>query len=76
MTLAAITAPAAGDESGLHDIINVDLKLREDRITNVRLLVSLSPLLPLLAKLVPSASMLFKRCRVIFEDSHGPEVDV
>lgn len=54
MTLATITAPAAGDEPGLHDIINVDLKSREDRITSVRLL----------------------RCRVIFEDSHGPEVDV
>lgn len=55
MTLVAITAPAAGDESGLHDIINVDQKSREDRITNVRLLVSLSPLLPLLVKLVQSA---------------------
>ncbi|KAI6045161.1 hypothetical protein EDC04DRAFT_2929361 [Pisolithus marmoratus] len=54
MTLAAITAPQApGQKPGCHDIINVDLKLREDRIANVRHLINLSPLLPLLANLVP-----------------------
>ncbi|KAI6045162.1 hypothetical protein EDC04DRAFT_2889346 [Pisolithus marmoratus] len=39
---------------GCHDIISVNLKLRKDRIANVRHLINLSPLLPLLANLAPS----------------------
>ncbi|KAI6138721.1 hypothetical protein BKA82DRAFT_4461270 [Pisolithus tinctorius] len=54
MTLTAITAPAEGKKPGRCDIITVDLKSKEDRIANVRHLINLSPLLPLLANLVPS----------------------
>lgn len=54
MTLTAITAPAPGKKPGRHDIITIDLHSRANRIANVRHLINLSPLLPLLANLVPS----------------------
>ncbi|KAI6005018.1 hypothetical protein F5J12DRAFT_834060 [Pisolithus orientalis] len=64
MTLTAITAPAEGKKPGRCDIITVDLKSKEDRIANVRHLINLSPLLPLLANLVPSGVNDFR-------DAHG-----
>ena len=53
MTLCAITAPnIPGGTPGIFDIITVDLKLRKDRIANIRHLINLSPLFPVMASLV------------------------
>ena len=49
-TLVAICAPTTpGGEAELSDIITVDLKSRKDRIANIRHLINLSTLLPMLA---------------------------
>ncbi|KAI6098234.1 hypothetical protein F5141DRAFT_445194 [Pisolithus sp. B1] len=55
MTLVAITAPPArGGKPRVHDIVSIDLKLRKDRIANVRHIIILAPILTLLASLSPS----------------------
>ncbi|KAI6099264.1 hypothetical protein EDD16DRAFT_527886 [Pisolithus croceorrhizus] len=54
VTLAAIAAPPArGGKSRVQDIVSVDLKLRKDRIANVRHIINLAPILSLLASLCP-----------------------
>lgn len=55
MTLVAITAPPVrGGKPRVHDIVSIDLKLRKDRIANVRHIIILVPILTLLASLSPS----------------------
>jgi hypothetical protein len=55
MTLTAIAAPQTpGAKPELCDIVSVDLKLRAHRIANIRHLINISPILPLLARLVSS----------------------
>ena len=54
MTLTAITAPMTpGGKARLFDLVTVNLDLKKDRIANIRHLINLSTLLPMLSGLVP-----------------------
>lgn len=62
MTLCAITPPVTlGGKVGVFDIITVDLRFRRSRIANIRHLINLSPLFPVLAGLVPFRDNEFAR---------------
>jgi hypothetical protein len=53
MTLVAITAPdSRRSKPRVHDLINLDLRLRRDRIANIRHLINLSNILPWLTEIV------------------------
>ncbi|CAA7260723.1 unnamed protein product [Cyclocybe aegerita] len=56
MTLTAITPPAdsEGSKPVVHDLVRVDLRLRVDRIANIRHLINLSTILTHLVELVQS----------------------
>ena len=57
MTLCAITPPVTpGGKARIFDIIRVDLRFRKNRIANIRHLINLVPLFPVLAGLVPFSS--------------------